>query len=126
MPGGYYDPNSGNATSVKPDQNPDTTPTEGYKISRGTVTQQVAQRQQTTQENKYASQFGLYDPAANDGRQTHVGFLVDGVQLVDPVNGTANVPLTGAVLRRGQVLVNRLPVTFDPAGAGVSKQFIYR
>lgn len=71
-------------------------------------------------------QFGLYDPAANDGRQTHVGFLVDGVQLVDPVNGTANVPLTGAVLRRGQVLVNRLPVTFDPAGAGVSKQFIYR
>lgn len=71
-------------------------------------------------------QFGLYDPAATDGRQKHVGFLVDSVQLVDPVSGVANVPLTGAVLRRGQVLVGRLPVAFDKTLASVSSQFIYR
>lgn len=71
-------------------------------------------------------QLGLYDPAAVDGRQKHVGFLVDGVQLVDPVSGVANSPLTGAVLRRGQVIVNRLPVTFDATDADVSPHFIYR
>lgn len=71
-------------------------------------------------------QFGLYDPAAADGRQIHVGFLVDSVQLVDPVTGTANTPLTGAVLRRGQILVKRLPVVFDATDADVSTHFIYR
>lgn len=71
-------------------------------------------------------QLGLYDPAASDGRQKHVGFLVDGVQLVDPVSGVANTPLTGAVLRRGQVIVKRLPVTFDATDADVSPHFIYR
>ena len=71
-------------------------------------------------------QFGLYDPAATDGRQVHAGFLVDSVQLVDPVTGTANTPLTGALLRRGQVIVKRLPVVFDATDADVSKHFIYR
>lgn len=71
-------------------------------------------------------QFGLYDPAASDGRQNHVGFLVAEIQLVDPTNGVANTPLTGAVIRRGQIIVNRLPVTFNPALATASKQFIYR
>ncbi|WGH20813.1 LamD-like capsid decoration protein [Gordonia phage Commandaria] len=86
-------------------------------------------------------QYGLYDPAATDGRQHHVGFLVDSIQLSDPVTGAANVPITGAILRRGQVLVNRLPVTFVPSDtvtpgateddpdtvtATVSKHFIYR
>lgn len=73
-------------------------------------------------------QFGLYDPAATDGREDHVGFLVAEIQLVDPVNDVANVPLTGAVIRRGQIIVNRLPVTFDttPATGSVSPHFIYR
>ena len=71
-------------------------------------------------------QFGLYDPDATDGRENHVGFLVDSIQVADPVTGQANVPLTGAVLRRGQVLVNRLPVDFDPADDSVSPHFIYR
>ncbi|QAU07274.1 LamD-like capsid decoration protein [Gordonia phage NosilaM] len=71
-------------------------------------------------------QYGLYDPTATDGRQKHAGFLVDAVQLVDPVTGVANVPLTGAILRKGQVLVNRLPVAFDATDADVSPHFIYR
>lgn len=71
-------------------------------------------------------QLGLYDPAATDGRQKHVGFLVDSIQVVDPVTGANNEPLTGAVLRRGQVIVNRLPVTFDATDADASPHFIYR
>lgn len=73
-----------------------------------------------------SGKFGLYDPAASDGRQNHVGFLVAEIQLVDPTNGIANSPLTGAVIRRGQIIVNRLPVAFNPALATASKQFIYR
>ncbi|AXH50308.1 LamD-like capsid decoration protein [Gordonia phage Emianna] len=71
-------------------------------------------------------QYGLYDPTATDGRQKHAGFLLDSVQLSDPVTGQANVPITGALHARGQVLVNRLPVTFDASDADVSPYFIYR
>ncbi|QAY17377.1 LamD-like capsid decoration protein [Gordonia phage IDyn] len=80
-------------------------------------------------------QYGLYDPAASDGRQHHVAFLVDSVQLVDPVSGVTNTPITGAIIERGQILVGRLPVAFTPADtvdgdgdvtASVSKHFIYR
>lgn len=74
-------------------------------------------------------QFGLYTPGETNGLQTHVGFLIAEIQLQEtPANGsTENVPLTGAVLRRGQIIVNRLPVTFDPAGAGADKaHFVYR
>ncbi len=72
-------------------------------------------------------QFALYTTGASDGSQTHVGFLAAPVQLTDPVTGQANVPITGGVLRTGQIIVNRLPVTFDPAGAGADKaHFVYR
>lgn len=71
-------------------------------------------------------QFGLYDPAATDGRQKHAGFLIAEIQLSDPVTGQANSPLSGAVLRKGQVIVNRLPVAFDATDADVSPHFIYR
>ncbi|AON97464.1 capsid decoration protein [Rhodococcus phage ChewyVIII] len=71
-------------------------------------------------------QFGLYDPAASDGREKHYGFLKAEIQLVDNVSGVANKPLTGAVLNHGQILVNRLPVVFDPALASASPKFIYR
>lgn len=79
-------------------------------------------------------QFGLYDPAASDGRQLHAGFLVAEIQLSDPVSGQANVPLTGAVIRKGQIIVNRLPVTFALTSTftdgvqitGPSPHFIYR
>jgi hypothetical protein len=70
--------------------------------------------------------FGLYDPAATDGRQKHVGFLIAEIQLSDPVTGQNNEPLSGAVLRKGQVIVNRLPVAFDATDADVSPHFIYR
>ena len=70
--------------------------------------------------------FGLYDATKSNGLEVHVGFLIAEIQLSDPVNGTPNEPLTGAVIRRGQVIVNRLPVAFDPAAAGASKHFIYR
>lgn len=79
-----------------------------------------------TAEGATKGQFGLYDPAATDGRQIHEGFLVAEIQLSDPVNGQANEPLTGAVIRRGQITVNRLPVAFDPTDADVSPHFIYR
>lgn len=71
-------------------------------------------------------QYGLYDPAATDGRQKHSGFLMAEIQLQDPVNGTPNVPLPGAILLRGMIEVNRLPVTFDAADADVSPHFIYK
>jgi len=72
-------------------------------------------------------QFGLYTPGASNGLETHVGFLMAPVQLADPLTAQANVPITGAVLRGGQIIVNRLPVTFDPTGAGVDKShFVYR
>jgi hypothetical protein len=71
-------------------------------------------------------QFGLYDPAATDGRQKHVGFLKAEVQLQDNTNGVSNDPITGAALRFGQIIYTRLPVTFDPTDADVSPHFIYR
>lgn len=71
-------------------------------------------------------QFGLYDPAATDGRQKHYGFLKAEVQLVDNVSLVENKPLSGAVLNYGQITVNRLPVAFDPTLASVSPHFIYR
>lgn len=71
-------------------------------------------------------QLGLYDPAATDGRQKHVGFLAAEIQLQDAVNGSANTPLSGAVLFRGMIEVNRLPVTFDATDADVSPHFIYK
>lgn len=71
-------------------------------------------------------QLGLYDPAATDGRQNHVGFLMAEIQLQDAVNGTANTPLSGAVLLRGMIQVNRLPVTFNAALTTASKNFIYK
>jgi hypothetical protein len=72
-------------------------------------------------------QYGLYTPGETNGLQTHVGFLKTELQLVDPVTGANNDPLTGAVLRFGQILYTRLPVTFDPTAAGANKtQFIYR
>lgn len=72
-------------------------------------------------------QFALYATGASDGSQTHVGFLAAPVQLADPVTAQANVPIVGAVLRTGQIITNRLPVTFDPTGAGADKShFVYR
>lgn len=71
-------------------------------------------------------QFGLYDPAATDGRQKHVGFLKAEVQLQDAHDGTSNAPITGAALRFGQIIVPRLPVAFDVTDADVSQHFIYR
>ncbi|AET09768.1 hypothetical protein [Gordonia phage GTE5] len=72
------------------------------------------------------NQYGLYDPAATDGRQKHVAFLVDSKQLIDPVTGQDNIPLSGAIIKRGQILVNQLPVDFDVTDADVSPHFIYR
>lgn len=71
-------------------------------------------------------QFALYDTTKSNGQEKHVGFLKAEVQLSDPVTSTTNEPLSGAVIRFGQIIVNRLPVTFDPAGAGASSHFIYR
>ena len=80
-----------------------------------------------TAEGATKGQFGLYDPAAVDGRQNHAGFLKAEIQLQDPVTATSNEPITGAALRFGQILVTRLPVTFDHTAAGVDKaHFIYR
>lgn len=79
-----------------------------------------------TAEGATKGQFGLYDPAATDGRQKHIGFLLVEIQLTDPVSGVQNSPLSGAIHRRGQVIVNRLPVAFDPTDADVSPHFIYR
>lgn len=81
-----------------------------------------------TQAGATQGQFGLYTPGATNGLQTHV-FLIAEIQLQAPAEqgGDANSPITGAVLRRGQIIVNRLPVTFDPAGAGADKaHFVYR
>ncbi|WNM69935.1 capsid decoration protein [Rhodococcus phage GuyFagieri] len=74
-------------------------------------------------------EFALYNPAATDGSEKHYGFLFDAIQHTDPVTGVKNTPLTGAVLNRGQVIVNRLPVAFLVAAvapATVSSHFIYR
>lgn len=79
-----------------------------------------------TAEGATKGQFGLYDPVATDGRQKHVGFLLVEIQLADAVSGVENAPLFGAILRKGQVIVNRLPVTFDKTDADVSPHFIYR
>jgi len=72
--------------------------------------------------------FTLYNPAGVDGSEIHYGFLLDAIQHTDPVSGTKNSPLTGAILVRGAVLTNRLPVAFDstPAAGSVSQHFIYR
>lgn len=73
-------------------------------------------------------QFALYDSTKTNGQEHHVGFLKAEVQLSDPVTATDNEPLSGAVLRFGQIIVNRLPVAFDttPAAGTVSSHFIYR
>lgn len=72
-------------------------------------------------------EFALYDPTKTNGQEVHVGFLISEIQLADP-DGTVNAPLSGAVLRRGQIIVNRLPVAFNlaPAAGSVSTHFIYR
>lgn len=72
-------------------------------------------------------QFALYDSTKTNGQEVHVGFLKAEVQLSDPVVGD-NVPLSGAVLRFGQIIVNRLPVAFNlaPSAGSISPHFIYR
>ena len=73
-------------------------------------------------------QFALYDPTKTNGQEVHEGYLIAELQMVDPVTGQKNEPLTGAILRRGQIIVNRLPVAFNlaPAAGSVSPRFIYR
>lgn len=68
-------------------------------------------------------EWGLYDPAAVNGLQTHKGFIKDGVQFVDNVTNVENAPLTAAILTEGQINYKRLPVAFDITGAGVNKTF---
>lgn len=72
-------------------------------------------------------EFALYDPTKTNGQEVHEGFLVSEIQMVDP-DGTVNAPLSGAVIRRGQIIVNRLPVAFNlaPAAGKISSHFIYR
>lgn len=77
-----------------------------------------------TAEGEHKGKWGLYDPAATDGRQNHLGFVKAEFQLVDPVTGIENSPISFAVLRFGQINVNLLPVDFDAADGDI--HFIYR
>jgi hypothetical protein len=57
---------------------------------------------------------GLYapfTPAGTDGTEVLAGFLLTSVAL--PADGTTDV--VGALLDHGRVVVDRLPVAFDPA-----------
>lgn len=67
--------------------------------------------------------FTLYNPSGTDGSEKHHGFLIDSIQLIDPETGAKNTPLTGAILIRGQIITNRLPVAFDLAAAGANTTF---
>ncbi|WNY15140.1 LamD-like capsid decoration protein [Rhodococcus phage MacGully] len=67
--------------------------------------------------------FTLYNPDGTDGSEKHYGFLIDAIQHTDPVTGAKNKPLTGAILIRGQIITNRLPVAFDLGDAGVNTTF---
>ncbi|MCA1185713.1 head decoration protein [Saccharopolyspora sp. 6T] len=51
---------------------------------------------------------GPYDSEATDGRENFIGFLL--FSLRTPKDGTS--PVVGAVLERGRVVVDRLPVEF--------------
>lgn len=52
---------------------------------------------------------GLYDPLAEDGRETLVGFLLSSL----PGPKEDGNPIAGALLEHGKILPARLPVTLD-------------
>lgn len=59
--------------------------------------------------------YGLYDGTATDGRQTLVGFLFTGVEVIDH-RGRASTKVGGSMLVHGFIRTDKLPVTVDADG----------
>ncbi|MEU0858420.1 head decoration protein [Streptomyces griseofuscus] len=59
--------------------------------------------------------YGLYDDTKTDGRQTLVGFLWTGVEVIDH-RGNASTSVGGSMLIHGFINTAKLPVTVDAAG----------
>lgn len=65
--------------------------------------------------------YGPYNSAAADGTETLAGFLLTSVDAPD----VDTTDVVGALLDHGRVIVDRLPVTFDPAGVTASCHVIF-
>jgi hypothetical protein len=59
--------------------------------------------------------YGLYDGSASDGRETCVGLLFTGVEIVDH-RGRSATKVGGSMLLHGFIRTDKLPVAIDTAG----------
>jgi len=62
-----------------------------------------------------SGKYGLYDDSKTDGRQTCVGFLWSGVEVIDH-RGNASTSVGGSMLVHGFVKLAALPVSLDANG----------
>jgi hypothetical protein len=68
--------------------------------------------------------FGLYDDTKTDGRQTCVGFLWSGVEVVDH-RGNVSTAVGGSMLIHGFINTAKLPVSVDANGLADVASRIY-
>lgn len=68
--------------------------------------------------------YGLYDDAASDGRQTCVGLLFTGVEVVDH-RGRVSTSVGGSMLLHGFIVLSKLPITLDANGQADIASRIY-
>lgn len=68
--------------------------------------------------------YGPYDDAASDGRQTCVGLLFTGVEVVNR-RGQVSSKVGGSMLLHGFIVTSKLPVTLDANGLADIASRIY-
>ncbi|MGW1269684.1 head decoration protein [Streptomyces sp. NPDC002491] len=68
--------------------------------------------------------YGPYDDTATDGRQTCVGLLFTGVEVVDN-RGRVSTTVGGSMLVHGFIKTTRLPVSLDANGLADIASRIY-
>jgi hypothetical protein len=62
-----------------------------------------------------SGKYGLYDDTKTDGRQTCVGLLATGVEVINH-RGQASTSVNGSMFLHGFVVLSKLPVALDAAG----------
>ena|SRR5689334_11028397 len=71
-----------------------------------------------------SGKYGLYNDAASDGRQTCVGLLATGVEVINH-RGQASTSVNGSMFLHGFVVLSKLPVTLDANGQADVASRIY-
>ncbi|MFI7096437.1 head decoration protein [Streptomyces lydicus] len=71
-----------------------------------------------------SGKYGLYDDTKTDGRQTCVGFLWTGVEVIDH-RGNASTSVGGSMFIHGFINTAKLPVSIDANGLADVASRIY-